>query len=233
MHVILIGAQGSGKGTQAASIAPRLNLQHVSTGDLFRAAIASQSPIGQEVKEIYDRGDLVPDALTISLVGERLEEIAASSNGSPGVDGALFDGFPRTLAQAEGLEDLLGARSERISVVIELAVPMDRLVARLAGRRVCASCGATYHVEFNPPAQPEACDQCGGELLQREDDKPEPIKRRLALYYELTAPVLSFYRERGMLVEINGDRPIDVVSDAIVAEVTARTERLTSIGGRG
>jgi adenylate kinase len=233
MHVILIGAQGSGKGTQAARIAPRLNLEHVSTGDLFRAAIASRSLIGQEVKEIYDRGDLVPDALTISLVGDRLEEIAASADESSGVDGALFDGFPRTLPQAEGLEDLLEARSERISVVVELAVPMDRLVARLAGRRVCASCGATYHVEFNPPAQTGACDRCGRELLQREDDKPEPIKRRLALYVEQTAPVLSFYRERGMLVEINGDQPIDVVSDEIVAVVTAHTDRLASIGGRG
>lgn len=224
-----MGAQGSGKGTQASRLAPRLHLQHLSTGDLFRAAIADGTPLGNQIQAIYDRGDLVPDDLTVQLVGERLEELAALRSEDGAVEGAFFDGFPRTMPQAEGLQNLLEERSERITAVIELSVPMERLVARLAGRRVCAGCGETYHDVFNPPGQAGICDECGGSLIQREDDRPEPIKRRLALYFEQTAPVLSFYRERGLLVEVDGDQPIDEVSDAIARAVTERRDRLAGV----
>lgn len=233
MHVILMGAQGSGKGTQATRLAPRLHLQHLSTGDMFRAAIAARSGIGQEIEAAYDRGDLISDDLTIRLVGERLDDISAARAGGAEEVGALFDGFPRTVNQAEGLERLVRERDGEIRSVIELVVPMERLVARLAGRRVCPSCGATFHVEFNPPARADVCDLCSTRLVQREDDKPEPIKRRLALYFEQTAPVLSYYGDHGMLFQVNGDQPIDEVTTAIEQEVSLRTERLAQKASHG
>lgn len=226
MHVILMGAQGSGKGTQASRLAPRLRLQHLSTGELFRAAIALGSPVGQEIEAAYDRGDLISDDLTVRLVGESLEDIDELKQGGEDVHGALFDGFPRTVNQAEGLGELLAPRGEKITIVVELVVPMERLVTRLAGRWVCPVCGTTFHLEFNPPAVEGRCDLCDSELIQREDDKPEPIKRRLALYFEQTAPVLSFYSERGMLVQVNGDQPIDRVTAMIEQEIRRRIEHM-------
>ncbi len=226
MHVILMGAQGSGKGTQAARLAPRLHLQHLSTGELFRAAIALGSPVGLEIEAAYDRGDLISDDLAVRLVGESLEDLDEVKLGGEDARGALFDGFPRTVNQAKGLGHLLTSRGEEITVVVELVVPMERLVTRLAGRWVCPVCGTTYHLEFNPPAVQGRCDLCDTDLIQREDDKPEPIKRRLALYFEQTAPVLSFYGERGMLVQVNGDQPIDRVTTMIQKEIRSRSERM-------
>jgi adenylate kinase len=215
MHVMLMGAQGAGKGTQAARVAPRLSLVHLSTGELFREAMASGSELGQRIKETYDKGDLIPDDLTLSLVDARLNEIAAME----GVEGALFDGFPRTRAQAVGLDEMLGARGEQLRVVIEIKVPLEVLINRLTGRRVCPICGATYHVEFDPPKEQGICDRCGSALIQRADDQPEPIKRRLALYFDQTAPLLDYYRERGLLVEIDGNRSIDEVTADIINAV--------------
>jgi adenylate kinase len=215
MHVILMGAQGAGKGTQAARIAPVLSLVHLSTGDLFRAAIASGNELGQTARGYLDRGELVPDDVTLGIVDHRLSEIARE----PGVQGALFDGFPRTQAQAEGLDAILQQRQERLAAVVEIQVPMDVLVRRLTGRRICERCGATYHIEFNPPREPGVCDVCGGALIQRPDDQPEPIKRRLSLYFEQTAPLLAYYRGRGLLVTVDGDRPIDDVAADIVQAV--------------
>jgi adenylate kinase len=217
-----MGPQGSGKGTQAGRLAPRLRLEHLSTGDLFRAAIASESPLGRRVKAILDRGDLVPDDLTIGIVAERLDRIAAERALGVGAQGALFDGFPRTLPQAEGLDRLVAERGDRIGAVVELAMPADRLVTRLAGRRVCPQCGATYHVEFNPPKEAGVCDRCGAEPVQRDDDKPEPIRRRLATYFAQTAPLLSYYRERDLVIQVDGDQPIDRVTDEIVAALARR-----------
>jgi adenylate kinase len=215
MHVILMGPQGAGKGTQADIIGPRLGLSKLSTGELFRAAIAADSPLGQEIKGPYDRGELIPDDLTLGLVEERLEEIGEN----PDIRGALFDGFPRTRAQAEGLDAVLAKRGERIDAVVEISVPRDTLIERLAGRRVCPSCGATYHVDFNPPKVDGICDRCGSRLIQREDDTPEAIGRRLDLYDEKTAPLLAFYDERGLLKRVSGDQPIDQVTEDILAAI--------------
>jgi adenylate kinase len=214
MHVILMGAQGSGKGTQAERLVPLLHLVHLSTGNLFRAAMAAESPLGREIKPIYDRGDLIPDDITLRLVEERLAEIAEDRR-QGGWRGALFDGFPRTAAQAEGLDAILARRDELISVVVEIQVPTDVLVRRLAGRRVCKKCGAPYHVEFEPPRQPGLCDRCGGELLQRADDTPQAVRRRLALYFDQTEPLLDYYRRRDLLVSVNGDASIEDVTEEI------------------
>ncbi len=217
MHIILMGPQGAGKGTQADIIAPRLGLVKLSTGDLFRAAVASGSELGRLAKGYLDRGELVPDDVTLAIVEERLEEIAEN----PDVKGALFDGFPRTRAQAEGLDAILAKRDERIAAVIEIDVPREKLIARLAGRRYCPNCGATYHVEFNPPQKTGVCDRCGGPLVQRPDDTPEAIRRRLDLYDEQTAPLLDFYQQRGLLIRVDGDRPIEEVTHDILAAIGA------------
>jgi adenylate kinase len=224
MHVLLMGAQGAGKGTQALRVAPRLGLRHLSTGDLFRAAIASESLLGQQIKAIYDRGDLVPDGVTIGLVEEVLDLIAAERLLGATVTGALLDGFPRTRPQAEGLDTALRRRQERIRAAIEIAVPMDVLITRLAGRRVCQHCGAVYHVNYEPPTIAGTCDRCGGVVIQREDDRPEPIQRRLSLYFEQTAPLLSYYRDQGLLHTVDGNESIDVVTEAIVAMVATLSD---------
>lgn len=218
MHVILMGAQGAGKGTQAERIAPRFQLAHLSTGELFRAAVANGTELGVLAKGYLDRGELVPDDVTIGIVDNKLQEISAEQ---PELQGALFDGFPRTAAQAEGLDRALAKRDERIGAVIEVSVPRDKLVARLAGRRVCSICGATYHIEFNPPAREGVCDRCGGELIQRKDDTPEAINRRLETYFAQTEPLLAYYQERGLLTRVDGDRPIDEVTDGIAAAIDA------------
>lgn len=221
MHVLLMGVQGAGKGTQALRVAPRLRLRHLSTGDLFRAAIASATALGQQIKAIYDRGDLVPDDVTIRLVEEVLDEIAAERMLGEGVTGALLDGFPRTRPQAEGLDVALRRRHESIRAAIEIAVPTDVLISRLAGRRVCQNCGAVYHFDYSPPALAGLCDRCGGIVIQREDDQPGPIKRRLAIYFEQTAPLLSYYRDQGLLYRVDGNQPIDVVTEAIVSTIAS------------
>jgi adenylate kinase len=219
MHVILMGPQGAGKGTQALRVAPRLGLVHLSTGDLFRAAIAAGTPLGREVKGYLDRGDLVPDSVTIKMVDNRLEDIARGRAGDGEARGALFDGFPRTQAQAEALDAALAQRGERVSSVVVIDVPLEALIARLAGRRVCQRCGAVYHVEFNPPRHPGVCDRCGGELVQRDDDKPGPVKKRLDLYFRQTEPLLTYYRDRGLLATVNGNQPIDRVSEQLVRAI--------------
>ena len=219
MHIILMGAQGAGKGTQAGRVAPRLGLTHLATGDLFRAAIAADSELGRRVKGILDAGELVPDDVTVGLVEEKLDEIkAARAEGTAG-GGALFDGFPRNRAQAEALDAMLAGRGEAVSAVVVIEVPLEKLVERLAGRRVCSSCGTTYHVEFNPPRQEGVCDRCGGTPVQRHDDTPEAIRKRLGLYVDQTAPLLAYYRERGLLVEVDGDQPIETVTEAIIDAV--------------
>jgi len=221
MHVILMGPQGSGKGTQAARLAPRLGLRLIATGELFRDAIKAETELGRRIKAIYDRGDLIPDDITVALVEERLDEIGQERSLGEGIGGALFDGFPRTRPQAEALDRALAARGEAISAVLRLDVPLPVLIERLTGRRVCASCGAVYHVAFNPPRQPGVCDACGGELVQREDDTREAVEKRLALYAEQTEPLLTYYAERGIVVAVDGDQPIEVVTDAL-AEAVAR-----------
>lgn len=208
-----MGAQGSGKGTQAGVLGPNLKLVKVATGDLFRAAIAAGNALGQQVEAILARGDLVPDDLTIAIVRERLDQITRDKEAGT-VAGALFDGFPRTEAQAQALDRILAAHDDCITVVIELHVDPEKLVDRLSKRRVCASCGTVYNMDADPPAVAGVCDRCGGVLIQREDDRPEPIRRRLTLYAEQTAPLLSYYGARGLVERVNGDQPIaDVTAD--------------------
>lgn len=216
MYVIFMGAQGSGKGTQAERIGPQLKLVKVATGDLFRTAIAQQSELGLKVQSIIESGNLVPDELTNAIVQVRLAQIAASREKNEDVDGALFDGFPRTEAQAKALDDILSSQGTRLDAVIEIDVPREKLITRLAGRRTCEACGAVYHVESDPPKVEGICDKCGGKLIQREDDKADSIARRLSLYDNQTRPLLDYYREKGVLITINGDQDIDTVTSDIL-----------------
>lgn len=218
-----MGAQGSGKGTQTALIGPQLNLVKIATGDLFRAEIASGSALGLELKEILGRGDLVPDELTNAIVRGRIAEIVDDRNQGEAVSGALFDGFPRTDVQARALDSILAEQGEQITVVVEIEVPRDVLVQRLSGRRVCVDCGTVFHVESNPTSRPGVCDRCGGTVIQREDDRPEPIARRLALYDDQTAPLVEYYRERGLLERVDGNQEVDTVTSSILAVIGQRS----------
>lgn len=212
-HVLIIGPQGSGKGTQAAAVAPRLGLVHVATGDLFRALMESDNDLAREVRSYYDRGALVPDDLTVRVLVARLEELDREQ---PDYRGVLLDGFPRNRAQAEALDRVLAVRGDELVAVIHLVVPRDVLIERLSGRLVCQRCGATYHRVFAPPRNPDVCDRCGGSLVQRSDDTPDAIARRLDIYEEQTAPLIEYYRSRGLLIDIPGDRPIEEVTHSIL-----------------
>jgi adenylate kinase len=222
VHVILMGAQGSGKGTQAALLGPKLKLTKIATGDLFRKEIAAGSPLGLQLKGILDRGDLVPDDLTNAIVHGWIGQIIEQREAGGDVVGALFDGFPRTSAQAVALDDILAGFGESVTAVVEIDVPRDILIERLAGRRVCTTCGAVFHVEANPPKVDGVCDNCGGTLIQRDDDQPDAIARRLALYDEQTAPLLGYYREQGKLMTVDGDQAIDAVTAAVQAAIESR-----------
>jgi adenylate kinase len=192
IFLILLGPPMSGKGTQAARLSKLLGIPQVSSGDLFRDNIKNQTALGQEAKTYMDRGDLVPDEITIGMVAERLNRPDCAG-------GALLDGFPRTLPQAEELDRILAEMNSSLSAVFSIAVPEDALVERASGRRICRSCGKSYHLSFNPPAKQGTCDVDGGELYQREDDLPETVRQRLAVYHQQTSPLASFYRERGLL----------------------------------
>jgi adenylate kinase len=219
VNIILMGAQGSGKGTQASVIGPRLGLEKIATGDLFRAAIAKKTELGVKVKSILERGDLVPDELTNAIVHVRLRDMARQKAEGT-VRGALFDGFPRTTGQAEALDRIMAEQDDHIDVVIEIQVPREDLVARLSGRRVCPTCGSVYHIESDPPKTPGVCEKDGTPLGQRDDDMPDAIRRRLALYDEQTSPLLSYYEGRGIVRRVDGNAPIDDVTDAILANVS-------------
>lgn len=215
-HVVFIGPQGAGKGTQAARIAPRFNLLHLATGDLFRALMSQNSELAAEVRSYYDRGDLVPDALTARVLFAALDEQAASAD----VRGALIDGFPRNAAQAAVLDEQIAERGETLAAVVHIDVKRDVLMKRLTGRLVCKTCGATYHREFNPPKVEGVCDLDGGELYVRSDDTEEAVARRLDIYFEQTEPLLERWRERGLVLDVDGDQAIDNVTEAIAAALT-------------
>ncbi|GIO69478.1 adenylate kinase [Paenibacillus cookii] len=210
MNILFMGPPGAGKGTQAEVIVNEFGIPHISTGDAFRLAIKQGTPIGVKAKEYMDQGLLVPDDVTIGIVEERLQQSDCEK-------GFLLDGFPRTLSQAEALDDILGRLNTKLDHVINLKVDRDKLLARLTGRRICKSCGATYHVIFNPPKQEGVCDKCGGELYQRSDDNEESVGTRLDEYIKKTAPLLAFYENKGLLRQIDGDQEIDAVSKEIVS----------------
>lgn len=221
-HIILLGPQGSGKGTQSERVRARMNLASIATGELFRSAIKGETELGTRIKAMYDRGELVPDDITVALVEERLNNQANQGPQSE-LTGALYDGFPRTAAQAAALDDMLARRGEEITVAIAIDVPRETLIERLSGRRVCSVCGRVYNVVSDPPKTPGICDVEGAELIQRADDTPEAVAKRLDLYELETAPLVDRYAERGLVVHIDGDRPIDDVTDAVVSAIQQRT----------
>ena len=210
--LILLGPPMSGKGTQAARLTQLLGIPQISSGNLFRDNIKNQTNLGLEAKKYMDRGDLVPDEITIGMVKERLHREDC-------LGGALLDGFPRTIPQAETLDEILVGIDASLAVVISVAVPEDVLVERASGRRICRTCGQSYHLKFDPPKESGICDEDGGELYQREDDKQETVRQRLAVYQAQTSPLVEFYRARGILHEVNGDQTIDDVADDILKVV--------------
>lgn len=197
MNLLIMGAPGAGKGSQAVLIKERFNIPHISTGDMFRDAIKSQSSLGLLAKGYMDKGELVPDSVTIDLVKERLQ--AADC-----VNGFLLDGFPRTIAQADALSSILASMGKKIDKVINLVVDEEILVFRISGRRVCKACGATYHIVNKKPKIEDVCDECGGELIQRADDSVETVTNRIKVYYDKTRPLLNYYEEHGLLYNVDG-----------------------------
>lgn len=212
MQIILVGAPGAGKGTQAASLAADLHIAHVASGDLFRDAVKAGTPLGLQAKGFMDKGELVPDEVTIGLVLERLKEPDAR-------EGVILDGFPRTRPQAEALDAALKSSGRTIDRVIYLEVPRDTLINRLSGRWICRDCHRSYHEVFSKPTMPGVCDACGGTLYQREDDKRETALRRLDVYFKDTAPLIDYYRDQGSLVNVNGDQAVDDVRRDLAAAV--------------
>jgi adenylate kinase len=222
VYVILMGAQGSGKGTQAAVIGPKLKLAKVATGELFRTAIADKTPLGMQVEEILARGELVPDDVTTEIVRARLADIVAQSTDVMGeVQGALFDGFPRNETQAESLDGILAELGVAVTVVIEIDVPRAALIERLAGRRTCVKSGRIVNIATMSPQELAEIDE---PLIQRDDDHPDAVARRLELYDEKTAPLLTYYAERGLLKRVNGDQPVDDVSEEIARAIGERVQ---------
>jgi adenylate kinase len=211
-YIVLLGPPASGKGTQAVRLREALDLPHVASGDLFRENLKNETELGLKAKAYMDHGVLVPDDVTIAMVMDRLSRPDC-------VNGALLDGFPRTIAQAEALDQELAAQGHKISIVPNIVVPDEVLVERVSGRRLCRLCGEAYHVHFNPPQQPGVCDTDGGELYQRDDDRPETVRKRLQVYWEQTSPLIGYYRHQGLLVEVNGDQPIDAVAADLRAAV--------------
>jgi adenylate kinase len=212
LDVILFGAPGAGKGTQAAILAEKTGLVHITTGELFREAIRQETELGKQAKPYYDGGQLVPDRLTIAMLLERLSQGDCAR-------GAILDGFPRTLDQATALDEALAQEGRAIDKVIYIQVPEDDLLGRLSGRWNCGQCSSVYHERFQPPRQAGRCDQCGGELYQRDDDKPETVRRRLEVYLQQTAPLIDYYQAKGKLVEIDGGKSVDEVAKGLLAAV--------------
>jgi adenylate kinase len=208
MNLVFMGLPGAGKGTQAEKVVEHFQIPHISTGDMFRSAIKDETPLGKEAKSYMDRGELVPDEVTIGIVNDRLAKDDCKR-------GFLLDGFPRTVAQAEALENILALSDRKIDHVIYIEVSRNLLLARLTGRRICKDCGATYHTEFNPTEIEGVCDKCGGELYQRPDDNEETVATRLDVNIKQQQSLLDFYRELGYLRTVQGDQQIDQVFEDI------------------
>jgi adenylate kinase len=211
---VLLGGPGAGKGTQAERLAEALDIPQVSTGDLFRENLKKETELGLLAKGYIERGELVPDEVTVGMVRERLARPDASN-------GAILDGFPRTIAQAEAFEELLAELGHKLAVVPNIKVPEDVLLARLAGRWTCRKCGAMYHQLFSPPQEEGVCDRCGGELYQRPDDTPETQKHRIVVYLEQTAPLIDYYREKALLVDVDGRPGIEQIQAELLGIVRA------------
>ncbi|MCL6610079.1 MAG: adenylate kinase [Peptococcaceae bacterium] len=209
MNLLIMGPPGAGKGTQAEVLVKELDITHISTGDMFRNAIKEGTEMGRKAKEYMDKGELVPDEVVIGMVKDRLSQPDCKK-------GFLLDGFPRTVEQAGALDKTLGDLGIKLDGVVNIVVPLDKLMARLTGRRVCKGCGASYHVLFNPPENEGRCNACGGELYQRSDDNEESVGTRLRAYEEKTQPLIDYYKDKGILLNINGDQEIKKVLEDIL-----------------
>lgn len=208
MKIIMLGAPGAGKGTQAKKIADLCNIPHISTGDIFRANIKAGTELGKKAKTYMDAGDLVPDELVCDLVVDRIQQDDCTK-------GFILDGFPRTIPQAEALTNALNAIEQKMEYAMNIDVPDENIIHRMAGRRSCVGCGATYHVEFNPPKVEGVCDVCGEKLILRDDDKPETVTNRLNVYHEQTKPLIDYYEKQGIVYTIDGTQSMDKVFDDI------------------
>ena len=197
MKIIMLGAPGAGKGTQAKMIAEKYGIPHISTGDIFRANIKEGTPLGMEAKGYMDKGQLVPDELTVKILLDRVAKDDCK-------DGYVLDGFPRTIPQAEVLDKALTEMGDKVDFAIDVDVPDENIVRRMGGRRACVTCGATYHIEHVPPKKEGICDKCGSELILRDDDKPETVQKRLAVYHEQTQPLIEFYTKKNILKTVDG-----------------------------
>ena len=210
MKIIMLGAPGAGKGTQAKQIAAKYNIPHISTGDIFRANIKNGTELGKKAKEYMDQGMLVPDELTCDLVMDRIVQDDCEN-------GFVLDGFPRTIPQAEALTNALTKIGQAMDFAIDVDVPDENIVNRMSGRRACLNCGATYHVVFNPTKTEGVCDACGNETVLRDDDKPETVQKRLTVYHDQTQPLIDYYKEQNILKTVDGTKPMDEVFSDIVA----------------
>lgn len=210
MNIIIMGLPGAGKGTQAAKIIKKYSIPHISTGDMFRLAIKNETDLGRQAKAFMDQGELVPDEVTVGIVKERLSQ-------SDVKNGFLLDGFPRTVEQAEALNNIMTELNSQIDQTIYVEVPEEELMNRLTGRRICETCGATYHLVFNPPKTEGICDLDGGKLYQREDDNPETVQNRLEVNIKQTAPLLDFYKGLGVLATVDGSKDIEEVFEEVDA----------------
>ena len=209
MNIILMGLPGAGKGTQASEIVKKFPIPHISTGDMFRKAIKDETDLGKEAKSYMDRGELVPDEVTVGIVKERISEDDAKK-------GFLLDGFPRTIDQVESLSQIMSELDREIDAVINIEVPEEELMNRLTGRRICEKCGTTYHLVFNPPKVDGICDIDGGKLYQREDDNPETVSNRLSVNVKQSKPILEYYNNKGVLKNIDGSKDIDQVTNDVI-----------------
>ncbi len=209
MKIIMLGAPGAGKGTQAQMIADKYKVPHISTGDIFRANIKNGTELGMEAKKYMDQGLLVPDELTVKILLDRVAKEDCK-------DGYVLDGFPRTIPQAEVLDKALAERGESIDYAVDVDVPDENIVKRMSGRRACLSCGATFHLEHVPPKEEGICDRCGKELVLRDDDKEETVLNRLKVYHDQTQPLIQFYKDKGVMQAVDGTKSMQEVFDAIV-----------------
>jgi adenylate kinase len=210
--ILLIGPPGAGKGTQAKELSARMGLPHISSGDIFRENLHNETELGKMAHDYIIRGELVPDDVTIKMIADRLARPDCAQ-------GALLDGFPRTPAQADGLTGLLAEQGEKVTAALYLKLSEPTLIRRLTGRWMCRAGGHIYHQEFNPPRQPGICDLDGSELYQRDDDKVDTVRNRIRIYFEQTAPLNQYYRDRGLLVEVDGEQPVDAVTESMLAAV--------------
>ena len=210
MNIILLGPPGAGKGTQAKMLIDKYKIPQISTGDILRASVKEGTPLGKEAKSFMDKGQLVPDSVVIGIVEERIQQPDCQR-------GYMLDGFPRTVPQAEALDEMLKKRKSKIDHVVSIEVGRDELVKRLTGRRTCRECGAGFHVHFDPPKKAGKCDKCGGELYQRDDDREETIRKRLDVYDAQTAPLIDYYRKAGILKSVSGTGDINAIFKEVCA----------------